>query len=132
MGFFFEFDAVNNVLRTCWEGTITEAIFWETYSAAGRFLAPRPACRGITDMSGVTKFEVSVEAIKKMAATPPVIRAELMHVIVAPKDDLYGLSRMFEILSEQNRPNLHVVKSMMEAQALLGISEPQFSRVKVA
>ena len=131
MGFFFEFDAVNNVFRACWAGTITDAIFWETYSTAGKLVASRPPCRGITDMSGVTKFDVSVEALKRMATMPPVIRPELMHVIIAPKDVLYGLARMFEIRSEQSRPNLHVVHSMREAEALLGISEPQFSRIDV-
>jgi hypothetical protein len=55
MGFFFEFDAVNNVLRLAWQGQVTDKILLEGYSAAGRAAASKPVCRGINDFSGITE-----------------------------------------------------------------------------
>lgn len=132
MGYFFEFDEVNNITRCCWEGPITDDILLEGYAAAERLLASRPPCRSICDHSAVTRFDVGDEIIKRLANTPPDIRPEWVQVIVAPKDVVYGLARMFEILSDQSRPNLHVVRTLKEANALLGVTSPQFSRVNAA
>jgi hypothetical protein len=132
MGFFFEFDAVNNTLRISWQGQVRDKILLEGYSAAGRAAASHPACRGINDFSGVTEFDVSNETIQKLVTMPPVIGRESTLVIVAPKDHLYGLARMFSILGERNRPNLHVVRNTEEAYALLEITSPQFSHVNIA
>ena len=132
MGYFFEFDAVNNVLRCSWTGQITDDILWEGYSATGKVITTQPTCRCINDFSGVTEFDVSNETIRRLSDTPAVLRPESVHVVVAPQDYLYGLSRMFSILGQQTRPNLHVVHTMKEAMSLLGVTSLQFSRVSVS
>jgi hypothetical protein len=66
-----------------------------------------------------------------LASLPIAIEVESMLVIVAPKNVVYGLSRMFSTYSEQTRPNLGVVRTMDEAFSLLGISSPQFSRINI-
>jgi hypothetical protein len=132
MGHLFEFDAANNVLRCSWEGQVTDEMLFESNSAAGRFLASRPTCRGLEDFSAATRLDVSNEAISRMAEKQPVFAPDSTHVIVAPQDLTFGLARMFSILGEQNRPNLHVVRTMEEAYGLLGITHPQFSRVSAA
>lgn len=63
----------------------------------------------------VTKFEVSSNAIRELAQSSPIIPAGYMRVIVAPQDFRYGMMRMFQILSEKTRPDLHVVRTMDEA-----------------
>ena len=126
MGIFFGFDAVNNVARCCWEGLITDDILLEGYSAADGFLASRIPCRALVDFSGVTKLDVSSETVRKMAETHDVLGPESMQVVVAPMDSVYGLGRMFEMLSDQSRPNMHVVLTVREAYALLGVISPQF------
>ena len=132
MGFFFEFDAVNHVARCRWEGLITDDILLEGFSAADEFLASLIPCRGLVDFSDVTRFDVSNDTVRRMVDMPGVLGPESLHVIVAPKDLLYGLARMFEILSEKSHPNIHVVRTVKEAYALLGVISPQFSRVNVA
>ena len=130
MGFFLEFDAENNTVRLSFEGIVTTAdVGGGAYSALRAFVSSRPPCRGIADFSQVTTVEAPIHTIKERARLPPAMFGELMFVMVAPQDHVYGLSRMFSLLAEQTRPHLHVVRTMDEAYGLLGISSPRFSRV---
>ena len=131
MGLFFEFDAMNNVLRGSWTGPLTDEILLEGYSLGGRLLASRPSCRGINDLSGVTTFGVANETIRRLAEMPPVFGGASLGVIVASKDLIFGMARMFSILGEESRPHLRVVHTMEEAYELLGIASPQFSRIEI-
>ena len=83
---------------------MTPAILLDLYAAAAKYMASHPPCRGILDFSGVTGFEVSSEAIKQVAAAPPIFPAGYMLVLVTPKDFIYGMARMFQILSEKDSP----------------------------
>lgn len=127
MGYFFEFDAVNKILRCCRRGRVTDDLIFEVYSEAQRVLESRAPCKGIDDLSGVTEFAVSADTIKKLAEKSALSVIELL-VIVAPQAHLYGMSRMYSILTEATR-RVQVVRTMEEAYSLLGVSSPQFSRV---
>jgi hypothetical protein len=129
MGVVMEFDARNNILRGTLEGRVTDAIVLNAYAAAARYVASHAPCRGITDISRVKKFEVSSNAIRELAQRTPVIPTGYMRVIVAPQDFRYGMMRMFQILSEKTRPDLHVVRTMDEAYGLLRVESPEFSTV---
>jgi hypothetical protein len=52
-----------------------------------------------------------------------------MRVVVAPQDFLFGMMRMLQILSEEARPELHVVRTLDEAYRLLRIESPEFSPI---
>jgi len=129
MAFFLEFDATNNILRVRLEGRVTDAILLDCYANTARCAASHPACRGIADVSGVTKFDVSTTAIRQLAETPPAIPPPHIRVFVAPQAHVYGMARMFQILSSHTRPNLHVVHTMAEAYHLLQVESPEFSPV---
>jgi len=124
-----DFDVKNNVLRGTLQGAMTGAILLDFYTRAEQFMASRPPCRGILDFSGVTEFEVSSQAIRKIAATPPLLPPGYMRVLVIPQIFIFGLARMFQILGEKNRPELQVVRTMDEAFDLLGVRYPDFQPV---
>lgn len=46
-----------------------------------------------------------------------------------PKNFIYGLARMFQILTEDTRPELQVVRTMDEAFRLLEVKSPEFRLV---
>jgi hypothetical protein len=48
---------------------------------------------------------------------------------VAPKDAIYGLSRMFVTVGEESRSKANVVRTMEEAYRLLEVESPQFSPI---
>jgi hypothetical protein len=121
-----DFDAKNNILRATVHGRISGAILLEFYAATARYMASHPPCRGIFDFSPATEFEVSSHAIRQLAAAPPAFPAGYARVLVIPRDFIYGLARMFQILSEETRPELQVVRTMDEAYRLLHVESPQF------
>ena len=127
MGYFFEFDPVNKILRCCRSGRVTDALVFEVYSEAQRLLESRSPCRGIDDFSAVTEFAVSADTIKKLADMSAFSVIEPL-VIVAPQAHLYGMSRMYSILTEATR-RVQVVRTMEEAYSLLGVNSPQFGRI---
>jgi hypothetical protein len=131
MGCSFEFDAVNNILRYSWEGRLTDEVLLQGDAAGRRLLASRPPCRGILDFSGITTVEASSATINRIASLPPAYGFGQAVILVAPKDVIYGLSRMFVMLGEESRPKAYVVRTMEEAYRLLGVDSPQFSPVSV-
>lgn len=126
MNIVVDFDAKNNVLRASLEGRMTGALLMELYAAAAKYIESHPPCRGIIDFSAVTEFEVSSNAIRQVAASPPALPPGYIRVLVIPQIFIYGLARMFQILGEKSRPDLQVVRTMEEAYHLLGVEFPDF------
>ena len=128
-GFVVEFDAKNNVLRVTLEGHVTDAIFLDAYATTARCAASRPGCRGIADVTQVTKFDVSSNVIRRLADTAPAIPTPQMRIFVASTTFVYGLGRMFQMLGERTRPNLHIARTLDEAYRLLQVESPEFDPV---
>jgi len=131
MGFVLDFDARNKILRVTLEGRLTDAILLGSYTAAAGYVESHPPCRGIVDFSGVTTFEVSSDAMRELAGRAPAFPAEDMRILVAPRDHIYGMTRMFQILGERTRPNMHVVHTMDEAYRLLRMESPEFGPINL-
>lgn len=121
-----DFDAKNNILRATLSGRMTGAKMLEFYAAMAKFMATHPPCRGILDFSRVTDFEFSGEAIRQVAASPPAFPKGYMRVLVVPKEYIYGMARMFKILTEKTRPELQVVRNLDDAYLLLKVISPDF------
>ena len=127
MGFFADFDPTNNILRITLEGHLTDAVAFDCADKVGAFSASQPPTNTIVDLSSTTKYDVSPEAIRRLARTPPSTSPTTQTlVVVAPKANAYGMSRMFQMMTEGTRPNQHVVRSMDEAYKLLGVKSPDF------
>jgi hypothetical protein len=123
------FDVKNNVLRHTFRGRLTDTELVEGYYQAGKYVARHPPNRIITDFSDVTSIEVSSQTVRTLAATPPKLPVGCARVFVTPKNALYGMARMFQILTEKNRPDLSIVRTLDEAYRLLGIASPEFTPV---
>jgi hypothetical protein len=129
VAFVLDFDTQNNLLRVTLEGRVTDAILLDAYAAAARYVIFHGPCRGLVDISGVTKFDVSSNAVRELTRRPPAIPKGYMRVMVAPLDSMYGMVRMFQILTELTRPDLHVVRTIDDAYRLLRVESPEFSPV---
>jgi hypothetical protein len=129
VGFVLDFDVKNNVLRVTVEGRVTDAIMLDAYTTVARYVASRPPCRGIIDVTPVTKFDVSSSAIRQMAESSPAFPTAYVRVFVASTSFVYGMARMFQMLGEKTRPNLHIVRTLDEAYLLLQLESPEFSPV---
>ncbi len=81
----------------------------------------RPDFSYLLDLTGVTKLNITTAAVHDCATNPNLFDRESLRVVVAPAGAAFGLSRMYQMLTEQSRPNLHVVRSLEEAYKFLGI-----------
>ncbi|MGD1023677.1 MAG: hypothetical protein ABR880_12900 [Candidatus Sulfotelmatobacter sp.] len=126
MAIVVDFDVKNNILRATVQGRMSGALLLEFYAATAKYMESHPPCRGIFDFSQATEFEVSSHAIRQLAAAAPAFPPGYARVLVIDKDFIYGLARMFQILSEKTRPDLHVVRTMDEAYRLLQVESPEF------
>jgi hypothetical protein len=82
----------------------------------------RPDFSYILDFTGVTKLKVSTAAVRDCATSPSLFVRDAVRVMVAPAEAVFGLSRMYQMLAEETRPNLQIVRTLEEAYRILGIS----------
>jgi len=123
----FEFDSQHKILLLVAEGHIEDReILAVNDRIAARVNRLRPSA-GITDLSAVTKFDPSADAMRSAARQPSPYPEETPRFIVAPVDHVFGLARMYELFG--SRVNLKVVHSRQEALAALGIQNAKFEPV---
>lgn len=127
MPYHFDFDPVNRVLRTRFDGWLTDEEMHEYYAVASNLADSLDLRGGIMDLSAVTSLQVSAHTMRELAKLRPAIAdPDVPRVIVAPSPAAFGLARMFELSGEATRPNLHVVTTHAAAYAILGIVKPDF------
>jgi hypothetical protein len=124
-----EFDVEHKILLMVAEGEIrdTEILAAKSYIAevVNRL---RPSA-GITDLSRVTRFDVSSETMRRAARQPSPYPPEIPTFIVAPQEHLFGIARMYELLGASKRSNLRVVHSLEQALADLRVGPAKFETI---
>lgn len=113
-------DRSRKLVISTYSGDVTDAdVAWQISEI--RKQAPYdPAYRAITDFTQVRHFNISSSEIRSVAESDSPL-AEAERVMVAPSDEAYGTSRMFQILASRTRPNITVVRTLTEAYSKLGI-----------
>jgi hypothetical protein len=123
MSYCFDFDSKTRIIRCRFEGAITDQTVKDYYGVAAKLVAPKVPNAGILDMSAATSVDISPQTVRELANSTPTIDPASPRFIVAPSPRLFGLARMFELQGQENRPNLHVVRSAKEAWVILGVEE---------
>lgn len=132
MAYSFEFDSASRTLLARFRGRVTDEALLNFYRVSTPKVIAAVDFEGvITDFSGVTSFEVMPETIRALAwSAPAVPDPATIRIIVAPTPYLYGMARMFASHGEDTRPNLHIVRSLEHAYAILGIISPKFEALQ--
>jgi hypothetical protein len=131
--YLFEFDPRNGLLQGRLYGRVTSEEIREYYRVGMKCLAAKRPRAGITDMTGITLFEVAPQTVRELASLPPTLAdQELLRVIVASAPDVFGMARMFESHGEATRPNLHVVRTCKEALIIVGVQEPKYEPIDMS
>jgi hypothetical protein len=126
-----KFDAAHRVLLIRPGRILTEESFLECYAAVQRFAASVGGCNGITDLTAVEEFQLSIRFLRTVAASPPAFPAGTIRVVVAPDRAALGLSRMFQRFRDAMDAEFQVVRTLTEAFAALSIEEARFDPVPV-
>jgi len=127
--FTLQSDSEHRVLLITLGKIVTEASALATYTAVEQFIAAEGPHSGITDLSGVEKLNVSSDFIRFLAAKPPMIPDGMSRIAVAPRTDIYAVSRMFQLLRDSRGRSLEVLRTLKEAFELLGMESPHFKTV---
>lgn len=123
----FEFDPVNKILLLRREGRLTDESMAVSLKTFQDHLAAIDPSAGIDDFSEVTEFVVSTEFVRQLGHQERVgDETKIPRVIVAPAPVAFGLARMFQILGERKQHGVHVVRTLDEAFAELGVQAPHF------
>jgi hypothetical protein len=133
MPYSLEFAPAQRIFRARFDGTITFETLRGFLGETAAFVLDRGhgSLIGIVDFSGVTTFDLSPQDVRELATLPPAIQdREALRFIIAPSPSIFGLARMFELLGQETRPNLHVVRSAKEVWVILGFEEPEFEPVE--
>jgi hypothetical protein len=117
--FRFEFDEDRRVLCAIFTGKFSVADFQSAGTEIRWHISNRNPVAEIWDYSEVTSFDISSNEIRQMANAPPTHPPGLPEFIVAPSDYLYGMMRMFQVLSETIRHGLRVIRTREEAYGIL-------------
>jgi|SRR5580700_5365279 hypothetical protein len=131
MSYHFDFDSTHRIIRCRFDGRVTDQILKEYYGVAPRYVLLKSPCAGILDMSAVTSIDISQQTIRELANSPPTIPEPASpRFIIAPSNQVFGIARMFELQGQDARPNLHVVRSVKEILAILGIRNTRFEPIQ--
>lgn len=117
--FTLQFDSEHHVLLISMGEVVTQASSSAAADAVRSFVAVQDVDAGIADLSAVEKIEVSADFVRFLASKPPAIPSKKVSILVAPRDEIYGMSRMFQILREGVEDSLQVVHTLQEAYELL-------------
>jgi hypothetical protein len=126
MGTFLSFDDLNQVLFIRFEGIVNDEVLLSRYQQVREWLAAYGYCSNISDFSAVASFDVTTDGVSQLASNAPLVPDNYLRVVVAPQDEVFGMTRMFEILGSSTRNKVHIVRDVSTAYRLVGIEEPQF------
>ena len=121
MGTFLSLDHLQGVLFIRFEGVVTDDVLLERYDIVREWLAGHGSYSSISDFSDAVSFEVTASGGNQLAASSPLVSDEYLRIVVAPQDEIFGMTRMFAILGSATRNKVDVVRTLAEAYRLAGV-----------
>ncbi len=119
-------DEASQVALFTFAGVVTDRDILDGFRAIRGWMATNGPVSSITDFSAVTEFSVTSQAVNFLAAQPPLVPDGYLRIVVAPRDEIFGMARMFEMLGSSTRASVQVVRLLGEAHALLGREHFEF------
>ena len=116
----FTIDTGRRIVLQCAWGIVLGPRMVEHARALG--LDPRfePSFMTISDLRRVTDMQATSEDVRELAAASP-FGAGSLRVTIVSSDEMFGLSRMFELLREQKGDVMHISRDLDDALEWLGI-----------
>jgi len=128
MDYRIDLDPAHRVIRLTVTAVVTEELAEECYQSVS-FIASRGGpYAAIFDLSGVTGATLSPDAVRGLAGRAPAVPAGRPRVIVADEPWIFGMARMFQICRDSLGEQFHVVRSLEEAYAMLGVRSENFTQ----
>jgi hypothetical protein len=122
VAFVYDFDPIYQILRSTFSGHVSDETLLDHQRVGALLVASLDPRFAIIDLSASDPFAVTVAGVRALAKLPPPMpKRDRPRVVIAPSDHMFGMARIFEIEGETTRPSLHVVRSVRDAWAILGV-----------
>ena len=123
-----DLDPVHGVLRITIRKVVTDQVVLDVYRSVKRLAAQGGPYTTLADCSQVEDLKLSAETIRSLALGVPAVPAGRPRVVVVNRIVMYGLARMFESTRTSMGVQFHIVWSVDEAYAILGVGPESFSQ----
>ena len=127
----FEYDAAKKILAVHLSGPMTDDSLKACYINGARYVEGREIRGAIIDLTAVAPFSVSAAGVRQLSVLEPLVPDPAVRFVVAPQAHIFGMARMFQIVSPKAREKFHVVRSLSAAHEALGVTAGQFERLPV-
>ena len=114
-------DVENGIVYSSFEGALNDNDILTHRNLLKSHPDFNPQFSEIVDFTEVKQLKVTVGLINSMAKSDSLYSPESRHAVIAPHDLTYGVARMYQMLAQDTRPNVAVVRSMTEARRFVGI-----------
>jgi hypothetical protein len=122
VAFVFDFDPIHQILRSIFSGQVSDETLLNHQCIGALLVTSLDPRFAIIDLSAADPFAVTAAGMRTLAKLPPPMpKTDRPRVVIAPSDHTFGMARIFEVAGEATRPSLHVVRSVREAWAILGV-----------
>jgi hypothetical protein len=131
MPFALLFDRKHKVVLVRFGRAFTRQALEEMVQATRDFAAIHGNCSGIVDLSAVEKVDVDIAYLRAFGGSPRVM-AGAQRVIVAPKDEVFGVVRLYGLhQSGSQGEEPMVVRDLQAAYDLLALKDPDFQPFEI-
>jgi hypothetical protein len=131
MPFALLFDRKHKVVLVRFGRAFTRQALEEMVQATRDFAAIHGNCSGIVDLSAVEKVDVDIAYLRAFGGSPRVM-AGAQRVIVAPKDEVFGVVRLYGLhQSGSQGEEPMVVRDLQAAYDLLALKDPDFQPCEI-
>ena len=131
MPFALLFDRKHKVVLVRFGRAFTRQALEAMVQATRAFAAIHGNCTGIVDLSAVEKVDVDIAYLRAFGGSPRVM-AGAQRVIVAPKDEVFGVVRLYGLhQSGSQGEEPMVVRDLQAAYDLLALKDPDFQPFEI-
>jgi hypothetical protein len=119
----YHIDPTRQIVRTTATGTLTDDDIMDMKRRLAADAAFRPGMRELSDVRAVTELQVTPFGVRRMLALDAEQAARHQLAIVACQDEVFGMARMYELLSTDEPSPIGVFRTYDEAATWLGIND---------
>ncbi len=124
-----QYERRRHILLIRFEGVVTDEVLLEGYRRVRRWFDLHGLCGNISEFTAVTDFNITGSSIRFLASNSPLVPEGFVRIIVAPRDDVYGMARMFEMQGSAMGNRVDIVRDFQDALKLAGLDQPEFETV---
>ncbi len=128
MPFRLLFDRARRVIVIRFGAAMDEPSIKRMRAAVKAFVEREGDCPAIVDFTAVTEANVAGRFVAELARAGPVIIGE-KRVLVAPRPEIFGLSRMYELNQPETGDRTLVVRTLAEAYAVVGVATLDLEKI---